>query len=497
MVDGRIAWIGDELAADAIDADEVVQLQGAWVAPAFVEGHIHLAETGLASANSVGKARSAVELQSLVSALRVKESAGAGRVLLAQGWDDTDWPAPPAAEDLPSDVPTYVARADLHSAVINRSLQALVPGIETLAGWSESGLVRGEAHAAARAAALSLLSPGDWLQYASVGLELCAARGIAAVHEMAGPAITGEAPTRRLAQAVAEPNNWPRVHLWWGELAAFELAKELNSYGVGGDLVVDGSIGSRTAWLREPYADAVDSVGTAYLAHHEIAEHLVQANSHGQRVSFHAIGDAALGAVRLGLLMAEEQIGAAAIRAAGHQVEHAILADADFIDTCARLNIAWSVQPNFAATWESGLYTERLGVERVSRSHPLAAAARAGVALIFGSDSPVTPVAPWAAIRAATTLDQSRALTGLAAFRAHTATANRRAGEPASGELAVGAVADFAAWEVAQLDDAPNSGRFNTDPRSFALPLPVLDEEPSCLLTVRAGDVIFSSGALV
>ena len=47
------------------------------------------------------------------------------------------------------------------------------------------------------------------------------------------------------------------------------------------------------------------------------------------------------------------------------------------------------------------MYAQRLGADRAARLNPLAALAAAGVPLALGSDSPVTPVDPWGAVRAA------------------------------------------------------------------------------------------------
>ena len=48
VVDGTVAWVGQEGAADALDADATVDLEDAWLAPAFVDAHVHATSTGLA-----------------------------------------------------------------------------------------------------------------------------------------------------------------------------------------------------------------------------------------------------------------------------------------------------------------------------------------------------------------------------------------------------------------------------------------------------------------
>src|SRR5213076_3347046 len=86
-----------------------------------------------------------------------------------------------------------------------------------------------------------------------------------------------------------------------------------------------------------------------------------------------------------------------------HRVEHAEMLDAQTIAAFADLGLTASVQPAFDAAWggPDGMYATRLGAERAAGLNPYAALLRAGVPLAFGSDSPVTPLGPWEAIRAA------------------------------------------------------------------------------------------------
>ena len=67
--------------------------------------------------------------------------------------------------------------------------------------------------------------------------------------------------------------------------------------GLAGDLFVDGALGSRTAWLHEPYADAPDCCGNSYLATDAITAHLAACTEAGVTAGFHVIGDAAVAAV--------------------------------------------------------------------------------------------------------------------------------------------------------------------------------------------------------
>ena len=123
---------------------------------------------------------------------------------------------------------------------------------------------------------------------------------------------------------------------------------------------------------------------------------------------FHAIGDAAIDTVVHGFRIAAATLGVDRIRAARHRIEHAEILDKQLIAAFVEYGIVASVQPAFDRLWggEHAMYAQRLGVDRSLASNPIGALAGVGVALAFGSDSPVTPLDPWGTIRAAMTPPQ-------------------------------------------------------------------------------------------
>jgi predicted amidohydrolase YtcJ len=155
------------------------------------------------------------------------------------------------------------------------------------------------------------------------------------------------------------------------------------------------------------------------------------------------------------------------------------MVDAEGIIRMARLGMVASAQPAFDAFWggAAGMYEARLGRDRVPGTNPLAAFAAAGVRLALGSDSPVTPFDPWAAVRAAVEHhDADQRLDVGTAVAAHTEGGHAAAREHGGGVLRVGAHATFAAWHVRDTDD-----QGLPEVRSGA-PL------PTCRLTVRDGN---------
>ncbi|MFD5277793.1 amidohydrolase [Pseudarthrobacter sp. NPDC058362] len=517
LVDGdTVAWVGSEQAASSIvdSSMDVIDLQGALVAPGFVDSHVHLTETGIALASlQLGTVRSARELLDAVAA-----APGEGPVL-GHGWDETTWvdatlPEAAELERAARGRQVYLARVDVHSALVSGSL-ASAAGLAALEGYDGGARVSRDAHSAARRATRKL--PEEVLRrHQERALSEAAANGYVAVAEMGAPHIGGEADLRVAAAwngtHAAGPGAYPEVLPYWGELAtseehARELAAQFGGtvHGLAGDLNIDGSIGSRTAALRDGYSDAPGERGSLYLTVEEAAAHLAACSLAGLQGGFHVIGDAGLDAALTALDLAAAEVGEQRIRAAGHRFEHVEMIDAGAVQKLAHYAVTVSAQPAFDAVWggPGGLYGKRLG-ERSRGMNPFATLYSAGVPVCFGSDSPVTPLRPWSSVRACLEhhTDTER-ISARAAFLGHTRAGWRAARyrNPMAGQLVPGAPASFAVWEVEELMVQVADGRvqsWSTDPRARTPLLPALDTgtDPVCLQTVRDGAELFASPVL-
>lgn len=506
---GHVAWVGSEGAADAFASgvDEVVDLDGALVTPAFTDAHVHTTSTGLALTGlDLSGARTLTEALGLV---RAHVAARPGdRVVLGHGWDATRWPErrPPSREELDAAAagrPVYLPRIDVHSAVVTTALLDLVPGVTSLTGYRPDAPLTGAAHHAVRAAAHGAVSPSQRGDAQRAALSRAASLGIGTVHECGGPDISDEEDfTGLLRLAAQEPG--PRVFGYWAERVGDEKdarrIRELGAIGAAGDLFADGSLGSHTACLHQPYADDPDRSGTAQLDAAAVAAHVTACTEAGLQAGFHAIGDAALTAVVEGVRAAAETLGLPRIRAARHRIEHAEMLTPETVAAFAELGLTASVQPAFDAAWggEDGMYAQRLGVERARTLNPYAALLRAGVPLAFGSDSPVTPLDPWGTVRAAAFhRTREHRISVRAGFTAHTRGGWRAVGRDDAGTLVPGAPADYAIWRTAELlVQAPDDrvARWSTDPRSGTPGLPDLTpgaDLPVCLRTVVFGQTVY------
>jgi len=496
--DGLVAWAGDGTPPGA--AARTVEVGGRLVTPAFVDAHAHLAATGLAMLGAdLSGARSAEEALHLLTAhARTSRLA----VVVGHSWDETTWPdrrvfTRTELDEAVGGRPAYVSRVDVHSAVASTALLEATRALddEDVAhrdGWSDQGALTRDAHHAVRDSMRMLLSPEDREAAILLALQTAAARGIGLVHELGAPHITTSPNDFRTidrlrTEAETDGVALPEVVGYWGE-PAIDLVLGLGLEGAAGDYCVDGSIGSRTAALHEPYADDT-SCGHLYLTAGEVADHVVACTRAGVQAGFHVIGDRACSEVVAGFAEAADRIGEDAVRAGRHRLEHLEMVGTDEIAALARYGVTASVQPMFDGWWgaSGGLYEQRLG-DRAQRMNPFGALRTAGVPVAFGSDSPVTPFDPWAAIRAAVQHhDPQQRMSPADAFDAHTVQGWRAARRDDAGALVAGAPAHLAIWDL--VDDEPGpDGLPSLDPD---LPLPV------CVLTLVSGAVAHDAGGLV
>ena len=376
------------------------------------------------------------------------------------------------------------------------------PGLPAVAGYDPQRPLSADAHHLVRSEARRLLTARQRTDARLAALDAVAAAGIVAVHECAGPDIGGSDDWQELRAT----EHGVEVVGYWGEAVssaaqATALIEATGARGLAGDLFVDGALGSHTAWLCEPYADAPHSTGNCYLDPDGIAEHLFACTEAGVTAGFHVIGDAAVRAVVDAVGRLVERFGAPAVARCGHRLEHLEMVTAEQAATLGQCGITASMQPNFDALWggDSGMYARRLGSGRAALLNPFSLLASAGVPMAFGSDAPVTSIDPWATVRAASHHQTpGSAISVRAAFAAATRGAWRAGGERdgVSGTLVPGAPASYAVWETGDLDvsaPADSVQRWSTDPRSRVPALPRLDPGdplPHCRQTVHRGVVL-------
>src|ERR1700739_438110 len=189
------AWLGsDDVGLSQFPGADIEDLDGGFVAPGFVDSHIHLTATGLTLSGL--DLRPATPRASWIQMVAEYAAAHPGQPVWGQGWDESAWPenTPPSTGDLDAvlgDRPAYLARIDVHSALASTALRRLVADLPPAAGFTPDRPLAGDAHHLVRAVARDLLTAEQLAEAQTAALGAAAGAGIVAVNECAGPELAG------------------------------------------------------------------------------------------------------------------------------------------------------------------------------------------------------------------------------------------------------------------------------------------------------------------
>lgn len=458
LVDGRhVQRVGR---GEPPTTDRLVELPGATILPGFTDAHVHLTQTALhARWPQVALARSKEEL---LTALRGAAASKDGPVCCF-GFDDAGW----SSKDLPtvqeldavSDRPLVVVRADVHLSLANSAAMRSariderdvdLSGIDRDELGAPTGLLKQQANDAIQRWFAEQIDDDEIQLLQLEAASAAVARGVTCVHEMAMPRAAG---VRDVEVLLSHRARLP-VHVV-PYVATFDIGwvLELGLRQIGGDLAVDGSFGARTAFLSKPYSDRPGERGVSYIDREELTDFLRDAHAAGLQVGLHVIGDAAISRA----LDAWEAVAGGLdsrlrrhFRARRHRLEHAECVSVEQIERAAALGLAISIQPSFDAFWgrPGGMYEERLGQSRASAANPFKTMIDHGLDLGVGSDSPVTPLDPLAAVMAMEGHhDPEQRLDRASALRLAIQGGPRIAGMERLGRLEPGSHADFIAFD--------------------------------------------------
>ncbi|OGF09182.1 MAG: hypothetical protein A2W00_12330 [Candidatus Eisenbacteria bacterium RBG_16_71_46] len=498
---GRILAVGGTRALEALAGPRTrrVDARGATVTPGITDAHLHLLHWARAQAQ-IALAGAATRAEALARVRRALDGRPGATAAIGRGWDANLWNEPPergVLDAVSGERPVLLHSHDFHALWVNSAaLRAAgvsrdTPDprggrIERDAAGEPTGVVR--EHAVRRFAALEAGVAGtadaELLPQAVGRLH---AFGITAVHDFEG------AEALRALRAVARAGAAPLrvlMHLPHAQLDA-ALALGLES-GIGDDvfrigavkLFADGTLGSRTAAVLEPY-DGTTERGMELIPPAELRATVERALAGGLAVAIHAIGDRAVRSA----LDAFEAAGALAARPAlPSRIEHVQLLDPADRPRFANLGVAASLQP-LHCTADLDL-VERHWHTRRERAYPWRTLFAAGARLAFGSDAPVESPSVAAGLHAAVTRQRAdgrpgggflpaERLTLDEALGAYTEGGARLAGSwPRLGRLAAGLEADLVVW----------------DADLHALPAGSL-HEAAPMMTLVAGDVAYESAA--
>ncbi|MYA12286.1 MAG: amidohydrolase [Gemmatimonadetes bacterium] len=438
ITDGWIVAVGsdEEVGGFIGDETEVIELDGRFAAPGFIDGHGHYMSLG--NSKTILDLNDATNWDAIV-AMVAEAVAGAepGEWIRGRGWHQEKWDRPPdpVVEGNPthatltavsSENPVLLGHASGHAAFANALALELggydrdsepPPGGELVRdGNGElTGLLRETAQGPVSAAfADSQLGrtaeevEAQFRREVMLAAEEALSKGVTSFHD----AGSGFGTIDRLKEMEAEGALPVRLYIMVRRQSNDEMDARLSDYYMpseGDDYLtvrsikrqIDGALGSHGAWLLEPYEDMPESVGLVLETVEDITGTAHVAIKHGFQVNTHAIGDRANREVL--------DIYEAVFDSAGAgddlrwRIEHAQHVHPDDITRFAELGVLASMQ-GVHATSDAPWIPLRLGDDRArERTYLWRSFMNAGVPINNGTDVPVEDIDPLASFHSSVT----------------------------------------------------------------------------------------------
>ena len=488
-----MAVTGETIVAIGTDADlnalrgvntEVVDLEGAFVMPGFIDNHAHFLSGGFQLASvDLRTATSAEEFSARLATF--SQIISQGRWIIGGDWDHEAWggalPHRSWIDDVTSDNPVFVSRYDGHMALANSKTLELA-GIDRTTPDPEGGTIvrdpsTGEPTGVLKDEAMGLVyavMPDPTIEEFDEAFDRAVdhalSYGVTQIHDVGSFGGWTDLEVFRRAQSQA------RLPLRIYSIVPLRTWEQLQEYvqreGNGDDWVrwgglkgfVDGSLGSTTAWFYEPYEDEPGTSGLIVVDTTAMRQDIQLADAAGFQLAIHAIGDQANDWL---LNVYNESIQQNGERDRRPRIEHAQHLTSGGINRIAELGVIPSMQPYHAI--DDGRWAEkRIGLERIKTTYAFNSLLQAGAHLTFGSDWTVAPLNPLEGIYAAVTrqtidgnnpdgwVPEQKILVEQA-MRAYTLN-NAYAGfqEDKLGTLEVGKYADFVVLSDNILEIAPD-----------------------------------------
>jgi predicted amidohydrolase YtcJ len=407
---------------------QIVDLGGRFVMPGFNDAHLHLAEAGFQklSVNLTG-VKSLDQFRQ-----RIQErvaSAAPGEWITGGGWDETFWPVktPPTrwdVDEVAEGHPVFLQRVDGHIAVANT--KALQLASVTLASRDpeggkidrdESGSPTGILRETARDAVFSVIpkpTPDQRRKAIAAALADAAQWGVTSAQDN-----SSWEDLQLYEEFEREGKLTLRISEWLPFDASVDALKAMRESHPHSDNMLhtgmlkgfmDGSLGSHTAALLQPYADDPRNSGLPQYEAEKLDEMTKERVKEGFQVGFHAIGDRGVQLALDAFAAAEQAVREQRERdkmPAGNddfrlRIEHAQVTTPEQIRRFKSLKVVASMQPNHLLT-DMNWAPNRLGPQRIAHSYAWAEFLSNGVTLAFGTDYPVEPITPFRGMYAAVT----------------------------------------------------------------------------------------------
>lgn len=426
ILGNHVAAVGtsSEILKLASPTTQVIDLAGRRVVPGFNDAHVHFVSGGTSLASvQLGDTRSELEFRQRIAAYAQKQPKG--EWMLEGEWDHERWsparlPTHQSIDDVTPDNPVFVSRLDGHEALAN-ALAMKLAGIDRGTKDVPGGVIVRDAEGnptgvfkdAAQGLIERVIPPPDAQQIRTAveaAEKYAAENGVTSVQDMSAAPDTLSVYEALLHEGklrvrIAGQQPLPA----WKRLAAPGIQGNF-----GNDMLrvgrlkgfADGSLGSTTAWMFQPYADAPNTSGIPsdeLSRPDEMYANIRDADKAGLQVAIHAIGDRANNTILNFYERVERENGPPSSPLGRRfRIEHAQHLLPTDIPRFASLHVIASMQPYQCI--DDGRWAEkRVGAERLKTTHAYRSLLDAGAVLAFGSDWPVAPMVPLMGIYGAVT----------------------------------------------------------------------------------------------
>ncbi len=385
-----------------------------FIFPGFNDAHTHLGSAGRTKLNvDLTGVKSLTDMLAKIKS--AADAAPAGHWLTGGNWDHTLWAQKvlPTRQDLDKvtgDHPTFLDRIDGHIAIANTAALTAA-GITRKTTPPQGGAIdldaSGQPTGILRESAQDLVykvipppSPEDRRKGDELAITDALKHGVTSVQDF-----SDWQDFLVFEQMQKEGKLHLRITEWLpfkdplGELLAHRAHHDINDPLLHTGFLkgfMDGSLGSRTAAMKAPYADDPSNTGLPQYTQGRLNKMAVERAAAGFQLGFHAIGDKATSMA----LDAYSQPGISTT--ARNRIEHAQVVDPADIPRFKKLGVIASMQPSHLLT-DMNWAVDRLGPKRAAYSYAWKAFLDAGVPLAFGTDYPVEPITPFRGLYAAVT----------------------------------------------------------------------------------------------
>lgn len=414
----KILFVGsnDEAKKFIGPTTEVLDLRGKIAVPGFIDAHLHFASGGRSLATLTFRGVDSVEKVQEIVAAKIAELPEGAPVFGSQ-YDHTLFPggAWPTKEDLdkvsPSN-PVVIRRVDGHSIWVN-SLALKQSGINKNTPSPFGGEIMkdpktGEPTGILKEEATGLIHVKGSVQEPSLqedieqGLHHAAKLGVTGIQTSSG------LKEIEIYKKLKDDGSLTlRVYAWLPIQGLDTYVEKGIRQGQGDDMVrvgflkafIDGTLGSGTALLFEPFSDAPGTSGLPQYDENEFYSLIEKAHQNGYQVGVHAIGDKGVNWVLNAVDRAQKKHGKKGLR---HRIEHAQVIRADDFPRFQELGVIASMQPTHCTT-DMRFCEQRVGKERSKGAYAWRTLLSSSAHLAFGTDWPVEPLDPMRGLYSAVT----------------------------------------------------------------------------------------------